>query len=133
MKNNTIIINLIVAIVVGALAFYGGMQYQKSQRATFAGGQFRQFGGAYGNRMMNNRPVAGEISSIDASTITVKMQDGSSKIVIFSDKTVINKSATGSASDLKTGEKVLVIGANNTDGSVTAQNIQLNPMLRRAQ
>lgn len=58
------------------------------------------------------------------------MQDGSSKIVLFSDKTEINKAAEATKEDLKVGEKVAVFGTENSDGSVTAQNIQLNPQLR---
>ena len=59
--------------------------------------------------------------------MTVKLQDGGSKIVILTDSTAINKSAEGSREDLKIGGKVGVFGTENSDGSVTAQNIQLDP------
>lgn len=58
------------------------------------------------------------------------MQDGSSKIVLFSDFTTYNKTSEGSKSDLKVGEKIAVFGTDNSDGSVTAQSVQLNPQLR---
>ena len=119
---------LILVVLVGVGAFFGGMQYQKSQRSAGRG----QFAGAgqFGNRNGQNRPVIGEIVSADDKSITVKLMDGSSKIVILSATTAINKQATGSAADLKTGEKVLVLGKENSDGSITAQNIQLNPQFR---
>jgi len=37
---------------------------------------------------------------------------------------------TDNKSELKVWENVSVFGAENTDGSVTAQNIQLNPTQR---
>ena len=76
------------------------------------------------------RPVSGEILSVDANSLTVKLPDGSSKIVTFSDTTQINKADKATAADLKTGVTVAVFGTTNSDGSVTAQNIQLNPQIR---
>lgn len=130
---NPMIITLIVALVVGAAAFFGGMQYQKAKVPGSMQGQFRgQNGGGpqggfqvrsgNGQRMM---PVNGEIISQDETSITVKMQDGSSKIVILSDDTKINKSSEGSKSDLKTGETVTAVGTTNSDGSITAQNVSI--------
>lgn len=58
------------------------------------------------------------------------LKRGSSKIVVLSDKTLINKAEQATKSDLKTGEKVAVFGSSNSNGSVTAQSIQLNPMFR---
>jgi len=129
MKNSTVMIAILVAIIVGGGAFFGGMKYQQSKRSNL-----RQFTGQNGQRLGNGgnqmgfRPVNGEILSSDEKSITVKLQDESSKIVLFSDKTTINKAAEATKEDLKAGEKVAVFGQENSDGSVTAQNIQLNPI-----
>jgi len=83
------------------------MQYQKSQTRSQLAGQFggANGGGRFGNRQPGQRSggaVMGEILSSNDSSITVKLQDGSSKIVILSNSTSINKQATGSKTDLKT-------------------------------
>ncbi len=133
--NNSIIITIILVVVVAAGGFFAGMKYQQSRRLSFAG-QFNGNGGPRngqgqipGNRQ-GFRPVNGEIISADDKSITVKLQDGSTKIVLFSASTLINKASQGSKEDLKIGEKVAVFGQANSDGSVTAQNIQLNPIQR---
>ncbi len=134
--NNSVLITIIVALIVGAGAFYGGMKYQQSKRAaTFT----RQFGTGQGQNGAGNQQnrfragggqVFGDIISKDDKSITVKLADGSSKIVLFSDTTAINRASQGTKDDLKEGEKVVVFGNANSDGSVTAQNIQLNPTFR---
>ena len=129
--NKNIIIMIVVVLVVSAGAFYGGMKYQDSKRTNtnrqFTNGQGRP--GGSGNRG-GFRPVNGEIISSDDKSITVKLADGSSKMVLLSEKTEINKANTATIAELKTGEKVAVFGAENSDGSITAQNIQLNPLFR---
>ncbi len=139
MKNNYLL-TIVIALIVGGIGFYGGMKYQQSQRGNFSGqfgsgqsgnGQFVRNG--QGTRVNNSggfRPVNGDIISADDKSITVKLQDGSSKIVILSDKTQINKAETVNKSELKTGVKVAVFGTENPDGTVTAQNVQVNPVLR---
>ena len=84
------------------------------------------------NRGGINRPVAGEITSSDGKSHTVKMNDGGSKIIFLSSTTQINKAQTAVTDDLKVGEQVSIFGQTNADGSVTAQNIQLNPQVRTA-
>ena len=135
MKNNLIIAAVAALVLGGVVGFLGGMQYKKSKRPSFAGAANRggQFAGRFGaGANAANRPVTGQIISADDKSITVKMQDGSSKIVILSTSTTINKQATGSTSDLKTGTNVMVLGTTNSDGSVTAQSVQLNPVFRGA-
>jgi len=133
-KNNLIIIILIV-VIVGAGAFFAGMKYQESKsigqrQLTFGQGSGR-IGNGQGGFNRGMRPVAGEIISSDANSLTVKMQDGSTRIVILSEKTEINKAEKTSKENLKTGQQVAVFGTENSDGSVTAQNIQLNPQFRQ--
>lgn len=138
MKSIKLLYVVIIAVVVAVVAFFGGTQYQKMQRATmFAqfsgnarfGGQRGQFMGHMDAKGQNM--VTGSIVNKDNNSITVKLPDGSSKIVILSGSTSINKQATGSASDLKSGDTVAIFGSTNSDGSVTAQNIQLNPQMHK--
>lgn len=129
MKNNYLIVAVLVIVFAGA-GFYGGMKYQQSK---LGDRQFMMRNGQQsrnGNNRGGFRPVAGEIISADDKSITVKLQDDSSKIILVNDKTVINKAQTVAKSELKVGEKVAVFGTENSDGSVTAQNVQLNPIQR---
>src|SRR4030043_899718 len=130
MKNNLIIFAIIV-ILVGCGAFFSGMKYQQSKSPRFGNfGGIRNGQSAQREQGQSFRPVNGEIISQDDTSITVKLANGSSKIVLVNDNTAINKSAEGSKADLTVGEKIAVFGTQNSDGSVTAQNIQLNPQFR---
>lgn len=123
--NKTIIVAGLAVILVGGASFWAGMTYQKNrQQAAFS----RQFGARFGSAA--NRAgsrLMGEILKADENSITVKLPDASSKIVLFSDKTMLNKAAPATKDDLKVGERVVTFGSDNPDGSVTATNIQLNP------
>jgi hypothetical protein len=131
MKNN-LVVTIIVAVIVGGAAFFGGMQYQKSQRGNFEMNSFRgpftgtnqKMGTGTQRSAVGLRPVGGEIVSIDNNTITVKTQDGSSKIVIYSTSTKVNKTTEGSKSDLKVGETIMAIGSESS-GAITAQSISV--------
>ena len=121
MKNiSGLAIILIIAAAGGG--FYGGMKYQESklpstgQFMTGQGGQKFQAqvgnSGSTGRNMMRGsqefRPVSGEIINSDDKSITVKTDDDTSKIVLISAKTSINKSSEGTITDLKVGEKVAI-------------------------
>src|SRR5205814_985122 len=125
---NTVVIAALVALIAGAGGgFVGGMKYQQSKtpsRSTFANAR-----GQFQGRAGMGRPVTGEIIANDDKSITVKMSDGSTKIVLLSDKTIINTAVAGIKTDLKTGTKVAIFGTENADGSVSAANIQLNPIV----
>lgn len=150
-KNQYIIAGVAVAILVAGGAFYGGIQYgvnktkaiQMAGRGNFVGGGNNQQhpgfqgtpngqNGQGGGQMRQQRMggggfVGGEITSKDDKSLTIKSQDGSSKIVFFSDSTKIGKTTDGSLSDLATGQQVMVNGQSNADGSIAAQNIQIRP------
>jgi len=140
MKNNPISI-IILVIIVGAISFYVGTKYQSSQTPFLGSKQSGNFTGPRGINTQDpqaaNRfragggQIVGEIVSRDDRSITVKLVDGSSKIVILSANATVGQLQTIPASDLKTGDKVGIFGQTNSDGSLTAQNIQLNPLDRR--
>jgi hypothetical protein len=72
--------------------------------------------------------VSGSIMAEDSNSITVKLADGSTKIVLYSGSTNINVSQAGSAADLVVGKDVTITGTANTDGSVTATRIQMGTL-----
>jgi len=142
MKNKGIIIGIVVVLAVGVGGIFAGMQYQKTKAPSFNGrdsgnvrGQFTQGGdhqpgqddGFRGRFSDQGRPVSGEVIAKDDESITVKVQEGGSKIIFISDTTTVAKTDEGSLDDLTEGMQVLVFGSENDDGSVTAENIQLNP------
>lgn len=144
MKNKMLAGFIIAVVLVGAGSFYGGMQYAKSQAsgarnlalsqrqnfgANGAGGMQRNVSGQSrgGNRAAGGF-LNGEIISKDDIGITVKSADGGSKIVFLSGTTQIMKSVNGSALDLEIGKNIMVTGSANSDGSLTAQTIQLRPV-----
>ena len=135
--NKTIIIAAVLIVVAGAGGFLGGMQYQKSQTtsrfAQFAGGgngQFRRFGQAGGGAGANTSAIRGQVVSTDSNSITVKLPDGSSKILVVGSNTTFMKSTSASLSDLKSGDTIMAFGTTNSDGSVTARNVDINPPTR---
>ncbi|SRR5258708_2681052 len=125
--NKNIIIVGVVALLIGiGGGFFGGMKYQQSktsQNTAANTGAFQRGGGRV--RGANGMAIRGQILSSDNNSITVKMQDGSTKIIILSSSTMIGKSTTGAASDLTNGANVTVFGTTNSDGSITAQNVQV--------
>lgn len=134
-----------VLIIVGAGAFYGGMKYaenksstgdpennfrnfqnlsseERQQRLNQTGGSERMGNGRIGANFAN-----GEIISKNDKSITVKLRDGGSKIVFYSNGTEVGKFVSGTVNDLEVGKTVMVNGKANSDGSMTAQSIQMRP------
>lgn len=130
------------AILVSAGSFYGGIAYANAksptrsnfQRTSASGGQANMMNGGasgQGNRrggMMTGGFIAGEVLSNDGKTLTIKGNDGSSKIVLLSEATEVSLFTAGKIDNLEVGKNVMVQGKANTDGSITAQSIQLRPL-----
>lgn len=132
MKTSIAVTIAVLTLIVGFAGGYFFRNYRLTKTRQNFTGQFQRTGNSsqnQGNRL-GGRPVVGEIISRDDKSLTVKMTDGSSKIVILSDSTSYSKTDTVNIDELKVGTQVGVFGTDNSDGSVTAQNIQLNPQFR---
>ncbi|MBI5869392.1 MAG: hypothetical protein HZB44_00295 [Actinobacteria bacterium] len=150
-ESNILSIFIVVLLAVGGGMFLAGMKYQESRGTTVASGTQGPGGARNGNMQgapgmqggsgnmqgppnmqggSGNMPggfASGEVLSKDNQSITIKLQDGSSKTIYFSGSTIVSITDTGSVSDLKAGQTVTIIGSNSSNGSVTAQNIQIRP------
>jgi len=138
--NKFLIIIFGVILVIGAMAFYGGMKYGQSSRQNFqnlseeqrqrfmqgnvSGSAQRQMRGQTGTNF-----VSGEVMAKDEQSLTLKTPDGGSKIVFFSDATQVSKMSEGSINDIEIGKQITITGTQNSDGSYTAKTIQLSPLL----
>lgn len=74
--------------------------------------------------------VSGEVTSKDAESLTVKLPDGSSKIILLSKETTYRLASESSLDKIEVGTKVAVAGNTNSDGTTTAVNVEINPLLR---
>jgi hypothetical protein len=145
MSQKNIITTVVIAVICLAGGFYGGTMYQKKksvrptdfqsmsqdQRQSMLQG-FRNGAGGTGTRrggqgIAGGGFTGGQISSKDDKSITVKTADGGSKIIFYSASTMVGKTASGTPEDLQIGGQVVVTGSTNSDGSITAQNIQIRP------
>lgn len=147
MKTNQIVVVTVLLVIFSTASFFAGTKYQQSKITTNFGNQKMLndgsgLGQGIGRGMGNNtdtdtvknrgqiagfRQTIGEIISLDEKSITVKMADGSSKIILISDSTIINQSVAATKNDLKVGLQVAIRGNQNTDGSVSSSDIEINP------
>jgi len=133
MKKNLILI-LIALIIIGAGGFLGGMKYGESQALKNLTPEkmreiFQQRGQTFqrGQVFQGQRQgfLSGQVISKDERSLTIKLPDGSTKIVFISQSTQISKSTEGSIEDIEIGKEISVTGTQNTDGSLTARRIQI--------
>ncbi len=135
---------IITLIIAGGGAFYGGMQYQKSKSPSSDFQNLRNLspeerqqrlqqmgmpGGSRGGNQNGGGFATCEIISKDDKSITFKLRDGGSRIIFYSNSTEISKFVAGTQNDLEVGKTVTVNGSANSDGSITAQSIQIRPVI----
>lgn len=114
---------LVLGFVLGATL--GGGDSQTPDIAAMRGG-FAQGGEQGGQRKVQmGGGASGEILSVDAKSITIKMRDGGSRIVFYTSSTPVYKSIAGTGADLKIGSQISTFGNSGTDGSIIAESIQI--------
>ncbi|MFA6354445.1 MAG: hypothetical protein WCX12_02055 [Candidatus Paceibacterota bacterium] len=135
------ILPIIIAIIVaGGLGFYigtkstGGGNTPADNNKQIGSQNFQPGSGFGAGRRAGVGTgggfVSGDVIKKDATSITVQTNEGSSKVILISDTTPVMKEASGTLGDVLVGKQITVIGSANSDGSITAQSIQLRPNLR---
>ncbi|MEJ0054148.1 MAG: DUF5666 domain-containing protein [bacterium] len=120
-----------IAVIALGIGFYSGIAYAGGHgpaRGGMAPGNFA--GGMRGGFAGRSGLVSGTVLSKDAGSITIRMMNGSTRIVLTSASTTVAKSAPGSLADVAAGENVSVSGTANSDGSLTADSLELRPVLQ---
>ncbi len=131
-KNTLAIAGVLVAVVFFGAGYFtssklagpkapGGMQF-----APGGNGAQRQ------NAQMRNRNslggfINGELVKKDAGSFSLKQRDGSMKLVLITSSTKAMKMSEGTLDEFNVGQQVMVTGSANSDGSLTAQTVQIRP------
>lgn len=123
--NKQYLIIIVLIVVVGAGTFFAGMKYQQGKQPSRVDFQRIRQDVPGMQRSEGARIVRGEIINKDEVSITVKLPDGSSRIIFVGDSVQINKEAPGTKDDLTDGIQVFIDGSENPDGSITADSIQI--------
>ncbi len=121
----------IMACVACALIFFfagmalgkiGGVPNSSGRTGSFSGGMptgtpsRTQRGGGF---------ASGQVTAKDNQSITLQLPNGNSEIVLYSSSTQIVKPTATSLKDVTIGGQVMIGGTQNSDGSLTAQSIQI--------
>ena len=126
-KTKKILSIVAMAIIIGGGCFFIGYKVGKGGNSfakngmDFPGGNMQR-----GDGMTKNGGMAsGEIIAKDDTSVTIKLNNGGSKIVFYSETTDVSKTIEGAAADLEVGKTIMASGITNTDGRITAKTIQL--------
>lgn len=125
---------LLVILAAGGGFFAGTAVAQSRARQGFFQRQFGGQGGQFQRPARTPQPgqgggarlgggIVGTIKTVEGDTLVITTQEGETQ-VHATDTTLIEKYMTVAVGDLKVGERVVVSGSQNDDGSVTARTIQ---------
>ncbi|WP_052891155.1 DUF5666 domain-containing protein [Thermogemmatispora carboxidivorans] len=94
----------------------------------------RQGQGGFGangtSSSQNARAVRGSITQIVGNQLTVTDSSGSNFVLTLTSATRVVETEAASASDLKSGVTVLVVGSNGSQGQLTASSVTINPQIQ---
>lgn len=129
---------LLVVVIVAALSFVGGMQYQKGKKTASvdqassgapSGQGFGNFPGSSGGGGRRMNIVLGQVTAISSTSISVQdsRSNSTNTLDITSDTQVTDNGQAASLSSIKTGDNVVI--RPNSSNSKQADQIMLNPQM----
>ncbi len=128
-----IILGLVIIAIIIGLSFYGGMLYKKQDRPTppVNPAQLDTANpiatAVEPNRVAPQDMIVGKVTAMDNQSITLQLADGSTQTIFLSGTTRIGKVVTGTTDDITVGSSLAVNGTENSDGTVSAQMVQVRP------
>jgi hypothetical protein len=141
-KGLLVVVAVVVAIGLAAGSFYGGMAYQRNQTAntraaffasrgldangTNPGGAQGQGTGQNARRGFFGGGATGQIKSVEGNVITLSTPQNVTTVNL-SNSTQIEKTGSGTVSDLTPGLQVIVNGQRDANGNIAASSILILP------
>lgn len=121
-------LGMVVGFKKANFSYRWGENYHQNfagPRSGFFGGLIKDFSG---RDFIGAHGVFGQIIKIESSTLIIKGQDNTEKIVLVKDNTVIERLRdTIKSSDLKVDDYIVIIGEPNDKGQIEAKFIRLLP------
>jgi hypothetical protein len=129
---------ILLAVLLGAVGFYAGVRVEKGQMTTASTGTGTRslasiFGGAAARGGAASRfPGAGgaggggsvgTVSAINGRTVYVKSVSGNTIKVSLTSATKITKSEPAARSAIRPGDSVVIRGASNANGTLSAASV----------
>ncbi len=125
--NKSIVITAVVALGIGLFGGYAAARASVPANVSAPG--MSQVRGSAGGRRGGNQNASeflvGVVVKKDSGSVTVDTRDNNSHVVLFTPATSVFKSVAGSLADITIGSAVIVSGSTNSDGSLSANSIQL--------
>lgn len=124
----------IIWVIVAIIALVGGIFWGKAMGASGAASTQRPFAGAFASSTRGfagrgagagGSVYAGQVASISGTNLTLQLPNGNSEVVFYATSTPVNEQASVPISKVAKGTNVIINGTANSDGSVTAQSIEI--------
>lgn len=124
---------VVVIVAIAGIGFYAGtkgisnnpQQQLNDVNATGSNTENQMMKGAGPGKLSPENMIQGQVTEINNQEITVELTDGTTKTILLSGTTRIGKVITGTLDDIVVGSSLAVNGAQNSDGSVSAQMVQI--------
>lgn len=131
------LLSILILVAVGSGAFLLGMRVEENRVLRNPAAFLRQRIQSEGPRFFGGTPqpgqqlgggIMGTIEAIEGKTLIINTQGGSIR-VHTTDTTLFEKYMRANLNDFEIGERVIISGSRNEDGSVTARSVRSMPAL----
>ncbi len=126
MKQKTHIIWAVVAVAALVAGIFWGRAMAGGAPGNSRFGALSSSSRTFAGRGNSSANVfAGQVSAIDGSSITLQLPSGNSEVVLYASSTPVTEPTNVSIAKVVAGTNIMVMGTQNSDGSVTAQSIEI--------